>query len=163
VQASAHLGPAPRTLCLSGAKGPTAYERAEELVAIHGVSDADRPTFSYECGDIAVEPAPADVGGDARRGRLGPVYRDAGGRLAVPTGRVFVRFGEGDPAQAHEAELTDAGFEVEQVPRYASHAAWVAPRDRDVGGALLRLEDLRRIGGVQSVEPQLLREPGRRG
>jgi hypothetical protein len=119
--------------------------RADDVVAVHD-------------GEPAVRPA-----GEARDARaVGPVYRRSGGSLAVPTGRVFVRFGEGEPVRARTSDLEAAGFEVEEVPGYAPHAAWVRPASGRVADALAGLDRLRRVQGVEHVEPQLVGEVARK-
>jgi hypothetical protein len=108
-----------------------------------------------ELGDVRVFSGPAEGGG--------PVYALGGGTLAVPTGRMFVRFAEGaDPRAASEA-LAAAGFRVASVPGYAPGAAWVEPVDGGIGGALGRIAALRAIPGVEHAEPEMLTERGARG
>jgi hypothetical protein len=95
----------------------------------------------------------------------GPVYRaaGAGGAIAVPTGRVFVRFGAGTRAQDRAGELEAAGFDVEDVPGFAPHAAWVRPRSGRVEDALEALDAVRGVPGVEHAEPQLVAERASRG
>ena len=89
----------------------------------------------------------------------GPVYSvGEDGPIAVPTGRVFVRLEEGLRAEERRPQLLAAGFEIEQVPSYAPHAAWLRPREGGVAAALHGLAALERVPGVVHVEPQLLRE-----
>ena len=89
--------------------------------------------------------------------RAGPVY-SAGpaGPLAVPTGRVFVRLSEGAHAEDRRRQFEAAGFEIERVPSYALHTAWLVPRNGGVAHALPALADLERVPDVVHVEPQLL-------
>jgi hypothetical protein len=87
-----------------------------------------------------------------------PVYVDPrSSARAVATGRVFVRLEPGRRATGSRAALRRAGFEIEAVPAYAPFAAWVSGG----GGAaasLARMDALRRVPGVEHVEPELLTE-----
>ncbi len=89
------------------------------------------------------------------------VYAD-GAMLAVPTGKVFVRFAEGEHAVDHAQDLQRAGYEIIEVPVYAPNAAWVRARDRDPASALSHLEDLEKLPGVENVEPEFISECGLR-
>lgn len=76
----------------------------------------------------------------------------------VTTGLLFVRFREGIRAEDQAAALASAGFEIERVPPWAPHAAWLRPRTG--GGA-----DPDRLSGlpdVEHVEPQILVERAQR-
>jgi hypothetical protein len=87
-----------------------------------------------------------------------PVYvTDPGGSQAVPSGLVFVRFGEKMSARDHEGAIAAAGYEIVEVPPYALHAAWVRARDGSIPTALNGVERLEAIDGVENVEPQMLR------
>lgn len=148
----------------------------EELLAgvPHQVqASSERPDLRYEIvGDlIATHGAPGGpvvhavgaAGPAAGEGTMGPVYRRMpGGGVVVPTGRVFVRFAEGERAEDHGAELAEAGYDIEEVPSYAPHAAWVRARDRDIGGALAHLDRLQAHPAIKNVEPQMLGEVSRR-
>lgn len=147
-----------------GEPGGTRYELDDSLVAMHGAGQADgtdAPVASLEGGDITIVPA-----GQAADGpnRVGPVYRAGpGGPIAAPTGRVFVRFREGTSAESESGALAAAGFALESVPSYAPHAAWVRPASGRVADALVELDRLRRLPGVEGVEPQLVSEAAHRG
>jgi hypothetical protein len=94
----------------------------------------------------------------------GTVYRRRpGGEPVVATGRAFVRFPEGESAEAHREALAAAGFELEEVPSYAPNAAWVRAGDGSVAAALHGIDALARLPGVERVEPQLVGEAARRG
>jgi hypothetical protein len=88
-----------------------------------------------------------------------PVY-SAGqqGPLAVPTGRVFVRFTEGIRAETRREDLMALGFTLESVPSYAPNAAWLALADGTPADALERLEAVAALPDVAHVEPQLVIE-----
>jgi len=145
----------PATIRVTTGQGELVYERADELIAVHRKGGAGPPS---------IEPAGAprrDAGPDAS---LGPVYRRRpGGDAVVPTGRAFVRFPEGESAERHREVLAAAGFELEDVPAYAPHAAWVRAHDGSVSAALHGLGALARLPGVQHVEPQLVGQAARRG
>ena len=152
------LASAPATLRSNGD-----YTLADDLIATHSAQrDADQTLLSHEGGSIKIEPAEADVHGvDAAA--IGPVYRAAqGGGVAVPTGRALVRFGDGDEARRHADELSAAGFDLEQPLPYAPQAAWVRASSGLIADTLRGLAGLERLPGVRHVEPQLIREAGRR-
>ena len=87
----------------------------------------------------------------------GPVYSaGAGGPLAVPTGRVFIRFAEGIRPEERREEIAAAGFEIERTLPYAAGAAWLRPRGREVAIGLSALSNLEAIPGVLHLEPQML-------
>jgi|tagenome__1003787_1003787.scaffolds.fasta_scaffold19856657_1 hypothetical protein len=136
----------------------TSYALDEGLVAVHGDAPAgEKPVASLEGDAITVVDAPSAAQ------HVGPVYRAGpGGPIAVPTGRVFVRFQEGTDAASRAGELAAAGFSIESVPSYAPHAAWVRPGSESVADALVDLDRLRALPGVENVEPQLVSEAARR-
>lgn len=149
----------PRELAHSRQRPDVVYERADDLVAVHGVSDVEPTVVTLEddhvvvCGLDAV--ARADVAPDA----LGPVYRRGQqGRVVVPTGRVFVRFAEGETVERRRQDLTSTGFDIEQVLTYAPHAGWVRPATGRVGDALRQLGGLEHVAGLENVEPEMLSE-----
>lgn len=140
------LAAAPRSVPVSSSQPDLRYQLADDLVAVQDGA-----------GDLVsvrrVEPEQA--GRDATG--LAPVYRRVpGGDLVVPTGRLHVRFDEGDLVENHREDLRGVGYEVDSVPPYAPHAAWV----RAVTGSLTEaLRDMGRLGGlpaVRHVEPQML-------
>jgi len=147
-----------------GGSGDTRYELDDSLIAMHGggpAKGASTPVASLEGGDITIVPAGQASG---RPKRTGPVYRAGpGGPIAVPTGRVFVRFREGTSAESKREEVAAAGFAVESVPAYAPHAAWVRPASERVTDALVDLDRLQRLPGVERVEPQLVSEAEHKG
>jgi hypothetical protein len=156
-------GDPPRAVAVPGGTRESRYELADDLVAAHGAppSKGERaPISTLESGSITVWPA-GEAPGPADR--LGPVYR-AGpdGPLAVPTGRVFVRFREGDRAEDRRDALAAAGYALESVPTFAPHVAWVRPASGRVADAVGALESLRELPGVEHVEPQLIAESHRR-
>lgn len=150
---------APKTLELGGDPAAT-FHLDEDLIAIHG--DAPGPAVAVFKGENLTV-ASADSVSRANEVELGgPVYRGSGGGLAVPTGRVLVRLGPGEDAQAHSAAFSGAGFQLEEALRYAPEAAWVKPLRGGTPEALSGLERLRAIPAVEHVEPQVLTEAARR-
>lgn len=132
------------------------YSLDEGLIAVQGGSPGPA-IATFEGGDLVVAPIASASGLDEAE-RIGPVYREQGGGLAVPTGRVLVRFPPEDAPQAHSDALADAGFELDEVLSYAPHAAWVRPLGGDSVAALSGVEKLRSVPGVEHVEPQVLTE-----
>lgn len=106
-------------------------------------------------GEIAVfagEPPPT-----ADPDRLSPVYAQTpGGRLAVPTGLVFVRFAEGVSAADRRQELARAGYEIREIISYAPQAAWLEAREGGIAAALSGLAQLATLPEMENVEPQML-------
>ena len=94
---------------------------------------------------------------DASDGEQGPVYAlKSGGRRAVPTGLVFVRFKTGITPRERCDELENAGYEIEQTLDYAPEAAWVRAKSGEISDALHGLDNLAKITDVENVEPQML-------
>ena len=148
----------PATLRVATAAGEVVLDRADDVVALHGDPDPATALFSYEGGRVAVRRID-DVDVAAT---VGPVYRQApAGAPVVPTDRVLVRYRAGDRIEQHRGELAEAGYELEGALGYAPHAGWL--RGRGIGPTLAGLDRLAALEGVEHVEPQLLREPARRG
>jgi hypothetical protein len=95
-------------------------------------------------------------------GEVGPVYASPDGPIAVPTGRLFVRFREGTSAAGRASDIERVGFEIEHVPGYAPHAAWVRARESGIAASLGGMASLEAIADVENVEPQMLMESARR-
>ncbi len=90
-----------------------------------------------------------------------PVYAFSGKvPPAIPTGRVFVQ-GTKDVNLAET--VTPLRYEVESVPPYAPHAAWIVASDGSIASALSNLKALMAATGLESVEPQMLRPATLRG
>jgi hypothetical protein len=124
--------------------------------AVHGglaAPAAPAPALHLDDGGIRVYPGEPPPG---ETGERGPVYELDGGAVAVPTGRVFVRFAEGIDLRSRAAEVERAGFAIESVPTFAPHAAWLRPVRPGVARALLGLERLACVQGVERLEPQML-------
>lgn len=149
----------PRTLRSSTERPGPRYELADDLIAIHGAGRTEGAVLTLSGGRISVEPVDAVSAEGLADAALGPVYRRTpGGLLAVPTGRVVVRFAEGDRADRHTEELAEAGYDLEEVLAYAPHAGWVRPSGGGIPDALRKLDRLEKVIGVENVEPQMLGE-----
>jgi hypothetical protein len=163
VDARTLLSSPPSTLRVGSPEQSLALKLSDELVARHDAGPSATSVASFEGERIAVEPASAAAERNVDRGSLGPVYRQSpGGGLAVPTGRAFVSFAEGEDAARHGDDLAAVGYEIDAVPGYAPHAAWVRPASGSVVDGLRNLERLERVPGVEAVQPQVLTEAGRR-
>ena len=93
--------------------------------------------------------------------QISPVYAlEPDGDRAVPSGRLFVRFEAGVQAITRSDDLARAGYEVLDIPQYASQTAWVRATDGDIAAALRGLDRLERVEDVENVEPQMLRAMG---
>jgi hypothetical protein len=114
-----------------------------------------------EEGRIAVYEG--DVPAARPRGALTPVYSlDPRGRLAVPTGRIFLRLRDSARMVERRAAIESAGYRVDEIPAYAPQAAWLTSRTGDIADALGRLGLLEALADVENVEPQMLLEASRR-
>lgn len=149
---------------LSGSQNEQgAFRRQDDYYAAHGdaAGDADDALFQLADGKVSVHRGvPATT---VERGRqIGPVYARPDGPLAVPTGKLFVRFGEGSAAAEHRAALERAGYEIVKVPGYAPHAAWVRARGGDLAAGLRGMSALAALPGVEHVEPEMLMASSKR-
>lgn len=157
----------PREFSVETAPQPTHYTLADDyyVVSDAGVGQADLDVeFHLEEDDLTVcrKRHGATILASPTR-RIGPVYRlGEHGPLAVPTGKVFVRFAEQTSFEDHREEIERAGFEINQILSYAPHAGWVEPSSRRIADAISRFEALKQIRGVEAVEPQMLMERQRR-
>ncbi len=139
------------------------YVRKRDYYAIHdqpqGVA-APVAAALLDDGAIAVfQGAPNAATASAATGRLGPVYAlQPGDLLAVPTGLIFVRFPTGTAAASREKQITQAGYELVEIPSYAPQAAWVRARTREIADSLANIPALEQLPDVENIEPQMLME-----
>lgn len=154
----------PRELPAGTAPDSQVYTRLPGFYAVHGWhgdTPGSVPVQTFEEDAIAImqgEPDPAAIA--AALHKLSPVYAlrsgGAGGSMAVPTGRIFIRFPDGAKASDHETEIRNAGYEVDQKLDYAPNAAWLRARSGSIADALNGVDALRKITDVENVEPQML-------
>jgi hypothetical protein len=89
--------------------------------------------------------------------KISPVYAlDPHGPLAVPTGRIFIRFIPGVKAEDRRPDLEERGYTITHIPSYAAHTAWALASNGDIATALFNIEKLKDLRDVANVEPQLL-------
>ena len=160
----------PRELQVGTSSNASVYVRLPGFYAVHGWradTPGPKPVQTLEEGDIAImqgEPDPAAV--TAARDTLSPVYSPQSGgaarSMAVPTGRVFIRFADGVKVGDRETEIRKAGYAVDQKLDYAPNAAWLSARSGSIADALNGISALQKIGDVENVEPQMLLEASRR-
>jgi hypothetical protein len=148
------------------------YVLADDCYASHWGSEShsvENAILVLEDGAVAVfrgkppDTDPESPAGRAHSPRIGPVYAsDPGGNLAVPTGRILVRFAAGTLAEDRRADLRGLGLDVEEVLAYAPEAAWVRHAGGGIVAALRGLAVLESLPGVEHVEPQMLMKRARR-
>lgn len=153
----------PRRLPVSTLQPGLHYEIADDLIATRGEQPSTGPTPLMQSDEITVQPVSHVSGTGFGDATVAPVYRRApGGGLAVPTGRVLVRFPAGESAGEHEEDLAGAGYVIDEVISYAPHAAWVRARSGDIADTLTQIGHLVELAGVENVEPQMVSEVSRR-
>jgi hypothetical protein len=113
--------------------------------------------------DVATDPpdAATDATADtAAQPTLSPIYAQqsggSAGSMAVPTGRVFIRFADAVKVADRETQIHDAGYEIDQKLDYAPNAAWLRARSGNIADALNGIATLAKLADVENVEPQLL-------
>lgn len=162
----------PQKLRANSAPDSPVYTRLAGYYAVHGWranATAVKPIQMFDEEDIALlqgEPEPADDAASSTK--LSPVYTlasggagsiapgDAARSMAVPTGRVFIRFADGVNISDHETEIGNAGYQLEQKLAYAPNAAWLRAGSSSIADALNGIDALQQITGVENVEPQML-------
>jgi hypothetical protein len=148
----ADLSEYPKQLRASTQQPEVVYLRDDAHYAVHGKPAKGRSVVMAEGeSGIAVYAGKPK----ALSKNMTAVYRN-NTALAVPTGRVFVRFAEGVDAGAHEQLIAKAGYRIEQQLSYAPNAAWLRDADDDVACALCHIDKLEAMPDVENVEPQLL-------
>jgi hypothetical protein len=157
----------PRQFSVNTAPRPTHYALTDDYYAVTGEVERLRSTdiqFDSDEDRLTVRRKQPDESISASsNSRISPVYRLGDrGPLAVPTGKVFVRFKDRDSLEKHRKEIERAGFKVVQSLPYAPQAGWVEPSSGKIEDAITRFDTLNQIRGVEAVEPQMLLERQRR-
>jgi hypothetical protein len=143
-------------------KAKQEYRRSDTHFAVHGRKPSPDATMTLRAERIAVYPLGrlSDFPDAVQRT---PVYAlQPGGRLAVPTGRVFVRLAPDQRFQDHAESFRKAGYDVIEAVPYAPNAGWLRSAGSSIAGALTGLPALTRIRGVENVEPEMLAEAARK-
>lgn len=154
----------PPTLKHSTQNPAIVYRRSPEFIALRGTppparSDDPLLEMTGDHGELVRVYRATAEGAEAfpaEAASITAVYELPPGRLVVPTGRVFVRFGEDVAPEARSAELKRAGYRIAMTLAYAPNAAWLEANDGQVATALSNIERLEAMTGVVNVEPQLL-------
>lgn len=134
------------------------YHLAPEFYARHSstpLSPDDRLVQRLDEAFVVFQgPAPSSAMAD---GSIAAVYRaQPSGMLAVPTGRLWIRFAEGIDVEKKREAMAKAGFNVDEAPPWAKHAAWLRASSGKIADALVATQHLKALDGVEHVEPQML-------
>jgi len=139
----------------------TTYELQEDFYAIQG----DVPAVCQAAIMIVIEEGkttictgnPDELPSSVNLNTLAPVYALlSNGPLAVPTGRILVRFQESITARNQKKELQGIGYIIDQELEYAPQAAWVRAENNDMAQGLNNISLLELLPHMQHVEPQML-------
>lgn len=154
----------PERLPASTERRDTFYTRVPGYHAVHhGLEEADRTdaVMTLKEEGIAVYRTETNESrGDTAS--LTPVYElHPSGPLAVPTGKVFIRFTEGVDAASHREEIERSGYEIAKTSQYTPHTAWLRSKSGSIAQSLTNIHALESLPDVENVEPQMLtvREP----
>ena len=147
----------PSTIELSRTQPARRYTRRADLIAIHGALPSGLAAGEGETLAPGITLLPSGPAGRVHSGaRVTPVYvLDTGAQPLVPTGRVLVRFAEGESAEGHRGDLESAGYRLAESLPYARHAVWVES-PQGWGAALRDLPRLDSLPGVVHVEPEMV-------
>jgi hypothetical protein len=156
----------PEEIVVSGEPTPTRYVLTVEYYAVFGSLPVGchEIVSTWQDENIAIcRGAPAGEIVESKSSRVSAVYHVGGsGSLAVPTGDVFIRFGERTSMKDQCEAIEKAGFSIKKVLPYAVQAGWVRPTSGKIHHALMRYHRLEHIVGVQTVQPQMLTPTSRR-
>lgn len=153
----------PREFWVETSPQPTRYTLAVDYYVVAGATDDhDRSNIAFylEEDQLAVyRNRRGAISRETTGAAYGPVYRvDDQGPLAVPTGKVFLRFADHESIESHRAEIEQTGFTITETLPYAPQAGWVEASSGDIADAIGSFGALRKIIGVEAVEPQMLME-----
>lgn len=153
----------PESFAQHNAPDAPRYRRVANLFAVLGPLPAalqTRLVHSFSSGQVHVcRGEPPSARELAPGSAVTAVYRLEGtGPDAAPTGRVFVRFAPGVPAGDRVGDLAGAGYQIDVVPEYAPHAAWLRFARGDAGAALAGVEELSALHDVVRIEPEVVSE-----
>jgi hypothetical protein len=134
------------------------YRRSHTHFAIHGRKPSPGAAIALNSNKIAVYPI-GRLSDFSQAVQRTPVYAlRPGGRIAVPTGRVFVRLAPGQRFEDHVGSFRNVGYEIVETVSYAPNAGWVRSAESSIASALNGLRRLAALPVVENVEPQMLTE-----
>ena len=143
------------------------YVRQPDLIALHGpLTDSQRADVIVEIETDAIGIFRQDAVAVSSRSPdlvITPVYAiDPNGALAVPTGRIFVRFQPEIRLDELRRAIEDCGFVIVEHLPYAPNAGWLQAADRGIATALLSFPKLQSIPQLENAEPQMLMHKAQR-
>ncbi len=157
----------PEKLKASKQRAAQRYRLKKGVYAVHGkVPPPCKPGVMaiMEEGKLAVcKGNPGELPSSVDRNAITAVYAESGGPLAVPTGRILIRFEDGVTAVSQKEALQRIGYIIDQELAYAPQALWVKSVTGDIADALSNVPLLEALPRVVNVEPQMVMESGRRG
>jgi hypothetical protein len=134
------------------------YRRCDTHFAVHGRCPAPGATIELNAEKIAVYPV-SRLSDFSEKVQSTPVYAlRPGGRIVVPTGRVFVRLVPKERFQDHAESFRKAGYEIAKTTSYAPNAGWLHSANSSIAAALTALGRLGNLSIVENVEPEMLGE-----
>ncbi|HWT02908.1 MAG TPA: hypothetical protein VN256_21845 [Pyrinomonadaceae bacterium] len=137
----------------------TFYARAPGYHAVHyGRDEAESAgsVMTLKEEGIAVYRGDPDET-SAAAAPLTPVYQlQPSGPLAVPTGKVYIRFAQGVEAASRREEVERAGYEIVKTSAYTPHTAWLQSNSGSIAQSLSNIHALESLADVENVEPQML-------
>ncbi|MEP7147954.1 MAG: hypothetical protein ABI857_03635 [Acidobacteriota bacterium] len=135
------------------------YELSTDRFAVHRTKTDARSSsgddVSLQDGEDLIEVVEGKPKGETAPETNGPVYT-TGGAQAIPTGLVFLRFGDGTKIAERADDIEGAGYEIARTIEYAANAGWLRHRSGSMAKSLTGISDLEKIRGVENVEPQML-------
>jgi hypothetical protein len=134
------------------------YRRSDTHFAVHGRKSSPGATIELNSEKIAVYPI-SRLSDFSEAVQSTPVYAlQPGSRIAVPTGRVFVRLAPKQRFEDHADNFRKAGYEIIESVSYAPNAGWLRSAKSSIAAALAGLRQLASLPAVENVEPQMLTE-----
>lgn len=148
----------PDTIPIGGSELRYALSTTQCAIPLRNAgSDTSQPIFHHADRSWKVVP----ITEAAEQAEALPVYekdRDYG----VATGTLFVRLASGERIDARRSDLEAIGLRLQSALSYAPQAGWVDAAGADRSAALMAIEALCQLPGVEHVEAQLLRPASKR-
>ena len=143
------------------------YLLQKGIYAIHGEIPApckSAVVATIEEGKLVIcKGIPDELPPSVDRNTICPVYAlQSSGPLAVPSGRILVRFADNITAVSHKEAFQRIGYIIDQELSYAPQALWVKSANGNIAFALNNISLLEAQSYVENVEAQMLMESVRR-